>query len=814
MIYNKKNVLFILLILGLVFFSSCKTKKNLPPRIIKNNIVVEEGDINTSKLNTYIRQKPNKKIFLVVPFHLGIYKFAESWKDNSQKKADRIDRKIEKKRAQNKKFDLEKYQKRKQRTPRKWVMNTLGEAPVLLDSTLMNNSARQMEMYLSANGHFNSKVRTEVEPKKRNRAEVTYIVQATDPYKVTNIVWKINDKNIKEYEPILKINSLIKTNTQYNEDLLDSERDRITLFLRERGFYHFNKSFIVFTADSTLGDKSIELTLIVRSFLQKNENSETKFTEISHPRSIIKNVFYHTDFRIGDLKNLEKDTLEYSYYIKNHDESLKAYFIYENELSIRPKTILSKSFLRQNEWVSITNVIKTNNALSSLSNFRYINIRFEEIGKDSLDNIQMNAHVELSSLKQFGYTAEIEGTNSGSNLGISGLITFRNRNTFKGAEILSLKLRGAVEAQKTFIESTTEDGNIFKSLPFNTIEGGFETEILIPSFLMPGKSLLFSNKYSPKSAFNAGFHYQQRPDYIRYLSNMSLTWDWNVGKNSYHSITPVFLNLVRINPDSSFIIRIEQYSRSLQSSYKDHLIGGGRWTYIYTNQKTSKSKISSYFRSNVESSGFLSRASSMLFAEAQAGQTYNIFGIRFSQYVKFDADYRIYYKLNKTNTLALRGFGGLAIPYGNSAVMPFDKRYSVGGSNDMRAWKFRSLGPGTYSDSLSFDKTGDISLIASAEYRFPVISYLQSALFIDAGNIWTIKEYTDFPGGKFNLSSFYKQIAIGSGIGLRLDFGFFVFRVDAAVPIVDPAREIGDKWLGLSDYRKRINLNFGIGYPF
>lgn len=812
--YSNVNSIFIILSISFVLFVSCKSQKGLPPRIVRNNIEVKTGNIETSELRTFIRQNPNKKLFFFFPFHLRVYQFAETWNDNSEAKAARINRRIEKRREKNKTVDLAKFERKKQRTVRRWFMETLGEAPVLLDSSLMLTSANQMELHLNSQGHFNSNVDVNVQKLRRNRVEVNYFVNATEPYLINNLTFTINDLNIKNFEQNLKTTSIIKEGSQYNEDILDLERDRITDYLRDIGFYHFNKSFIVFTADSTIGNRKIDLNLIIRPFMVRSNELSNVLVEGKHPRSKINKVFFHTDFQIDGSNIPYLDTLQYKFALNKKNDSSTAFFIFEDKLTIRPKTLLSKNFINQADWVSISNIRKTSNYISTLNNFRYINIRFSESGTDSLGNILLNTHIELSPYKQFGYVTELEGTNSGPNLGLTGLVSFRSRNTFRGAEIFSIKLRGAVEAQKTLIETPRDDGRIIRSLPFNTIETGIETGLQVPSFIIPGSSRLFVNKYQIKSEFNSGLFYQQRPDYTRYISNLAYTWDWTVDNRKHFRVSPLFLNLVRINPDSAFLSRIEQFSRSLQSSYKDHLIGGGRISLTYSNQKSTKSRSSFLLRTSFETSGFLSRLSSRLFAEAQQGETYHIFGIRFSQYVRLETDFRYYYELFPKNILVFRTFGGLAVPYGNIDVMPFDKRFSIGGTNDMRAWKFRSLGPGTYSDTLSYDKTGDISLIGSFEYRFPIFRFLHSAVFLDAGNIWTLKEYEEFPGGKFDINTFYEQIALGAGMGIRLDFGFFVFRIDAGIPLHDPAKSIGKRWLSFNETKNRININYGIGYPF
>jgi outer membrane protein assembly factor BamA len=804
---------FLLALCSVLIIASCRVPYE-QPRVKKVKVIGHSGNYSEYEASGYIRQKPNKKILFVFPFHLGVHNMASHLSDNSAKKSIKIDNKVQKLKEKNKPVDYIKFEKKRQRTFRSWLMETIGEAPVLYDSILTAQSEKQIQLYLKTTGHFNAEVKSELIPNRTGRkAKVHYHIFGGTPYLVNDFSWFTPDNRLSSSLNGIMKGSLISKGMQYNEDVFDNERDRITSELRNSGFFHFSKQYISFNADTTVGNYQTDLQLYIKPFGEmKTDSTETTFIQ-EHPVSKTGDIFFNLDFRHdgSNISLLDTTIVQYTQN-KKALTSQTYYFLHEGPLKYRPKTLLKKNHFRSGEIVKISHAIKTNNGLASLGNFRYINIRFNEKGSDSSGFMILDVHIDLTRNKKQTYSTEIEGTHSSGKLGISANLSYRNRNTFKGAEALTFRLRGAVEAQ-TLITAESDENSIFESLPFNTIETGFETEFILPTFLMPFTEGLFTEKNVPKTAFTAGGLFQQRPDYTRYIGNFSLTYDWRETATKQHLLTP-FINVVRIFPDSSFAARIEQFSRPLQTSYKDHFINGIRYTYTLSAKTGKRAKNAMLFRGNIENAGFIPFTYSRLFAGSKPGQTFYVLGIRFAQYTKADIDIRQYFNFAQNSALVFRLFTGLGIPYGNIDVLPFDKRYSAGGSNDIRAWKFRSLGPGTYTDRSNFDKTGDISIVTNLEYRFPIYGILHSAIFIDAGNIWMLKEYEDYPGGTFKAESFIKQFAIGAGLGVRLNFGFFIFRLDAGFPFHDPALPENERWVGFSKFIKRTNLNFGIGYPF
>ncbi len=425
----------------------------------------------------------------------------------------------------------------------------------------------------------------------------------------------------------------------------------------------------------------------------------------------------------------------------------------------------------------------------------------------------MDAHIELSRLPVNSTSFEVEGTNSSGNLGTAGNWVFKNRNLFNGAEIFDFNISLGLELQKSVLND--DDDNELNVWGFNSFELASEIKLTVPAFLLPINQNRFSQNSRPMTRFSAGFSYQQRPDYERYISHFKLAWQWR--ESTYRNIEVYLpMNLVRINPDSAFSERIQEFSRTIRYSYEDHFIPGIGMLMQFNNQSNTNKKNYSFRTTRIELAG-LSLWVGNGFNNANDslnGRIYKVLGINYAQYAKFDFDWRYYFRLNDQNIFAFRTFLGLGLPFGNSVILPFEKSYSAGGSNEIRAWKYRSLGPGVYDDTLLYDKTGDIALVMNLEYRFPIVSWFKGAFFLDGGNVWLLNDNEEFSGGQFNFDTFYKQLALGTGFGLRLDFDFFILRLDASFALHDPAKPEGHRWVGFYSLANHTNLNFGIGYPF
>ncbi len=429
----------------------------------------------------------------------------------------------------------------------------------------------------------------------------------------------------------------------------------------------------------------------------------------------------------------------------------------------------------------------------------------------------------MQTAKVNSFQVELEGTNSSGDLGIRGGIIFSNRNIFKKAEIFSLRVIGGFEAQS--INTSYEGTNQVNSV-FNTFETGISGNFYFPRFLFAGKLSRFNQRYNPTTNINFGFNYQVRPDYARNITNLDLSYSWNLNPQMKNILTPININYVNIFPTDSFQKEIDdQPNPRLREQYSDHLIAGLSYSFIFNNQNLKALQHFNYFRTNIETSGNLLYAANKLLGSnthsdsigpgVYSQEYYNVGGVRYAQYIRWNFDFRHYdYFMDKNHALVFRILLGFAVPYGNSSEVPYEKGYFAGGANDMRGWQFRTLGPGGFYGENDYERVGDIQIEGNAEYRFTIYKVLKGAFFVDVGNIWTLQQSSTYPGAQFKWDTWYQQLAVDAGFGLRLDFSFFIFRVDMAVPLVDPAYWITGDQIRIPVEWHRTVYNFGIGYPF
>jgi len=467
---------------------------------------------------------------------------------------------------------------------------------------------------------------------------------------------------------------------------------------------------------------------------------------------------------------------------------------------------------------SAGNAENTFEALNRLRQFRFINIYFQEKMADA-DTSLLNCFIDLSPLNKQAVSFDLEGTNTSGNLGVAGNLTYSHRNLFHGAEILNMKVKGAMERQQALMGG--------QSLDFNTRELGVEGSLTLPQLVGPGSLFPSFENILTKTIFTLGYNFQRRPDYTRTISTLKLGYEWKTSAFVQHNWNLLDFNLVNLSRfDPGFINSI--FDLYIKGSFTDHLILANNYSYVYNNQPVRSRENYTFLRFSVESSGNLLNLLSVLTgAEKKMVQDttglkpqhyYELFQTRYAQYLKGDIEWRKGYWLNKYNSLVGRLFVGIGYPYGNFDVLPFEKKYFTGGANGIRAWQVRSLGPGTYkaSEGSYPNQSGDIKIEGNLEYRYKLIRFLEGAFFLDAGNVWAINEKDNRNGAQFKPGKFYKQFAIGTGTGFRFDFDYFVFRLDLGLKVRDPAQPDHNGWIPGT---RRLtgddfNLSFAIGYPF
>ena len=567
----------------------------------------------------------------------------------------------------------------------------------------------------------------------------------------------------------------------------------------------------------------------VNNALKPMPNNPDSLIEVNHQRYMIADIFINTDYDPVLANDMRRADLYDTIY---NAETLEHYIIYNNLIGLRftPHVILESIYINKAYMYRAKEVEATFKKLASLGVFRTINIQFQINPKDPTGT-SLNCYIYLQPNKRQSLSLESNGTNRGGNLGISGNFTYKNKNTFRDAELFKLSISGGLEAQQVLAnedESLLGAGSGFKA--FNTLEFGPEISLYFPKFLVPFNVVKLEKTASPKTVFTATLNYQNRPDFNRVIQEISFAYEWN-GKNYIsHYLVPTKISVVKIHKDSAFAAKLDLISdQFMQNSYRDHFILGNQYSFTFNNQDPNHpTRNTVYFKFGIEQSGNLFRKGFEL-AGMPKDSVATIFGIQFAEFVKTNIDFRYNQNFNKSSRMVYRLAGGVGIPQRNfNQALPFEKSFFAGGSNGMRGWKARTLGPGAYRPtSFSFDKIGDIMLEGNLEYRFELFGFFEAALFVDAGNIWNINPNPDRPGSGFS-TKFYTEIAMDAGIGFRFDLGFFLIRLDVAMPMKDPQLESGERWLwedkpisnqwfrdrGLQDYKASPNLNLGINYPF
>lgn len=855
----------------LVLLYSCNSTKKLEEGqlLLDKNVISTESLLTLDKgeMEPYIKQRSNRKV-IFWKFYLHVYNSVNQ--DKIEKKRVRKNARIEsvnsqrieknnrlnaKREAKGKKPRKVSLKKKNTLTFREWLLR-IGEQPVVYDSLLTKKSARQINLYLNNKGFFNSKV-TDSVTVRHKKATVHYLVHTGKPYLFRNVSFDIKDEQLNYYVLSDAPATMIKKGANYEVEMLQKERDRITNTLRNNGYFLFSKEYIYFEIDSALGTHEVDVKIGIKNPAAKIEGEKDSTVELPHSRFYIKNVFVYTDYD-PKLKATPRDTL-----ISND------YFLLSTgELRYRTRLITDAIFISKGELFQQSHADQTYRRLAELKLFRSVQLQFVPVGSSDVE-----CHIYLNNIPKQSFSAETEGTNTSGTLGIAGSLVYQNKNTFKGGEIFEVKLKGALEVQKTKSqEENTVLTGIESPIPFNTLEVGSEVNLFIPRFVTPFNVRSVKNNNS-KTNLTANYNFQRRPDYGRSIANIAFGYSWNETSTKRHILNPIEFNLVNVFKDDSLQALIQKSKDKdlfLKNSYSDHFTLGTRYTFIFSNQDLRKRKSFSYFRFGAEGAGNAMRGAFVLIDRnipldydpeivvnedntVDTVKNYTIEQIRFSQYVRGDLDYRYYKLLNDKDKLVLRFACGVGKPLYNLRELPLEKSFFAGGPNSIRAWQARTLGPGGFSDpdnSNFADKVGDVKMEANVEYRFKIVRILNAALFVDAGNIWLRHHYLSYPNGDFTLfgndltGSFMHQIAIGAGLGIRLDFNFFILRLDGAFKIRDPSLpierhvEIDENMvehITFIDHRWTIRnptlkdiytnssgkntypyfvLNFGIGYPF
>jgi outer membrane protein assembly factor BamA len=745
----------------------------------KSKTGLKELNFSTDDLKSIIQQKPNKKFLGIVRPGLWVNSFSSKGRQSKFKD---------------------------------WLNRKLGAEPVIFDPYMVDRSMDQMEQYLDNYGFFNSTVESRVLTKNK-KAKVQYTVSLARPYTVKDVYYKIQDTLLRDFVLRNKEEHLIGKNDLYNADLMDDTRYQIAKYLRDNGYYYFAPEFIFYEVDSAFNQHQLDIYLNIEMLEVASDTNPSVIIKKNHQQYYISQIAINPDF--DPLKTDTSNMLVYRN--PNPKDGINRFlFYYRDKLKIRPRAIRNSVFLEPGKLYSEASEKNTYKQLSSLPLFGYTSLDFKpamtHLHYADTSKKYINCAIDLARRPVQSFSIETEGTTSGGKLGIAGNFVYQNLNIFRGGEVLTIKLTGGVEWQ----QGGQSDDKVF--LFFNTFETGAEASLDFPKFLLPITQDRIPKTLRPRTTIKTGVNYQNRPDYERYITNLSFGYNWRRNEFVSHSLIPAEINSVSIFPDSAFISKIDELNDPrLKNQYTDHFIMALKYSYIFNNQQRDKVKDFTFFRWNIETAGNLvGLIKNLSNATPNEDGVLTVANIPYSQYVRTNIDFRYYFAFDEDNTFVYRNVFGIGIPYGNSSDLPFETGFYAGSASDIRGWRYRTLGPGSFRDTSGayFERMGDIVLQANLEYRFPIYSFFKGAVFADFGNVWLLNESSTFPGGKFEFDKFLGEIAVDAGLGLRLDFSFFIFRIDAAIALKNPAYPSGDRWQFNSLQLKNVIWNFGIGYPF
>jgi hypothetical protein len=768
----------IFLLVAMIFITSCSQTRRLTQGeylLDKNKINIDSKEIEKSELKKYEKQSANRRI-LLVKFHLFLYNLASP---------------------------------KKEKFPSKWFRE-IGEAPKIWDSLLQKKTSEQFLKYLQTKGFYDATIKDTVfkdQFLKKKRAIVKYDITLNEPYRIRSLKYHFEDEALRGIVFSDTINCLVKVGDRFDKEVFQKERSRLEELLKNNGYFRFSKEYVFFEAVQVDTSKLVDLKIIIKENIYGQIDPLTKIKK--HYPYKLNNVYIHPNFALFEPKRdscmAVKDTVFYN----------NNYIIYPCKRKIKPLAVTLPNLCLSGSLYQIKNVKKTYTNYTSLSIIRTVNITFREL--DELEDTStykfLDCNIELAARKSKAFTYELVGTFSGTvsepEYGARLNFTYNNYNIFRGAEHLQLNLTGAYETPKQV------------NSPAMYI-GGAEAMITFPKFIVPFKADKFVRKFNPKTITNFSYNYLRRPEFVQTIANASFGYIWKGNSFNKHTLTPLDFTYVWLPGGISDSTLADFEKTSQIYRFTDHTILAARYQFEFSNQIIEKPSNFVYAYLNLELAGNLVNG---LLQLTPSKNDSVLFGVKYYQYAKAALDFRFNQQISRDNRIVYRIFGGIGYPYGNSNNLPFERQFASGDANGIRAWRPYLLGPGTTRDTTySYVKhLGDIKLEGNLEYRFDLFWVLEGALFVDAGNIWTINDYFKRPDAKFNWSDFYNDLAIGTGLGLRFDLPFLLFFTDFGLKMRDPSIRKGSKWIdanqtGTTDlpdtFWERWTFQFGLGYPF
>lgn len=754
--------------------------------LLKKNVVdvtnekgiYEREMISPDKLAGYIKQRPNRKI-LGIGYSLGFYNMTDTTKHN-------------------------------------WWHNfwrdKVGSAPVIFDSTQMLESTREMQIYLGSRGFLNATVTDSVELKDKI-ATVTYRVKQNKPYTISYVDYNIEDPYIRSIVLQDSTKNILKPGDIFDRQILQSERMRITNQLKNRGFFYFGSGSINYVADSSWNDNTVSVQLNIKQRLS-GYAAGNKPIYTNHPIYRIKRIVINTDF---DPTSSIEQTREKHYDTITHNG---VDIVYSGRLQMKPELLVASLRFQPNSLYDETLVQRSNTnirdlgyttsilfspiAVSDSLQTRTVTVTGED-GKEYLTiEGDLMCLIQCTPIKSQSITEEFELSSTAAYSSAALTLGYQNRNLFGGAENFSVSVRGAFELVRGGGKR-------------NSYELGVTSSLSLPRLLLPIGDHRLGNIRQKSTKLQLNYNIQERPDYHRTVFGAVYGYNWTTPKGSRISINPIDINVVHVPwIDSTFDSNIE--NPYLRNSYQSQMIAGLSASYFYGS--TPKYQESGYsFRVMADTNGnLISLVESLITSQGTyGGESYNtLLGLRYAQYARASFDYSQRQTLNNRAQLAWRIFIGAGIPYGNSSVIPFERLFFAGGSNSMRGWQIRTLGAGgtPYPDDDRYpNQLGDMRLEGNLEFRYNVWSGLNLAIFMDAGNVWMNSKGRESDEAMFRFNTFYKQIALNTGAGLRWDFDIFLLRLDWGLKLRSPGMPEGQRWFKQMGFSDTV-FHFAIGLPF
>ena len=754
------------LLIGLaILLHGCSSAKFLEEdeQLLSSVKLTSDTKLPTSlPLKGQIRQEPNSKWFSLSKVRLGMYCMAGKGNSGVAK-----------------------------------LLRRLGEAPVVYDHQLTVKSQNALRLALRDHGYRHAQVEVDT-THRRHKVNVHYQLKCGAPNYIRAITYVADDSCMNEVLQGIKKASVLREGKPLVIDQLSRERSRVVESLRDLGYYKINKDFVSFLVDTCYDELAVEVSLLLKipagvdstfayvphrlrtidvyeGITQKEEACDS-----SHYKGL---DFYHNDKRLRILRR-----------------------VYNSLIAVRPDSLYSDE-----------NVSHTYSALNALPAVSHCFVVTEV--SDSTPEI--DHHIQVFRAKPYGISFEIEGTNTAGDFGTAALLTFKHRNLFRGAELFELKLRGAYEAI-TGLEGYADE---------NYMEYSVEGKLTMPNFTLPGlEKLRYTHQTS--SELNALYNAQERPEFHRKLLSAGFSYNWKKNKqdNWQHrwdvlSLNYMFMPWISHTFRQHYLEGDDPRYGILRYSYENLFIMKMGYNFVYNSHRVSTNTTfltnAWQLKGGVETAGnFLNLTRNVFGAEREPDGTYKIFDIAYSQYAKFDLDYVRSFVLTDNSSIAMHAAVGVAIPYGNSKILPYEKRYFSGGANSVRGWSVRELGPGSYvgkDGKIDFiNQTGNLKLDLSVEYRTHLFWKFYGAIFADAGNIWNTRSYVDQPGGTFHWDTFYRQIAVAYGFGLRINVDYCIIRLDGGMKAINPAVTHGKLHYPIlaPKFTRDFTFHFAVGLPF